>query len=97
MTPPEDQRLALAKIIDPFAFPSCDATFETIECRMERYEALAKADECIAALRATDVRAALERARPYVRPSHAGDVQADADLRAIDTALAAIPHEREGK
>jgi hypothetical protein len=40
---------------------------------------------------------ALERARPYVRPTHAGDIQADADLRAIDLALAAIPREQEAK
>ena len=33
--------------------------------------------------------AALERARPYVKPSHPGDIQADADLRAIDAALSA--------
>lgn len=49
----EDQRLALAKIIDPDAFPSCDPTFETIQCRKEREIALAKADACIAALRAS--------------------------------------------
>ena len=30
---------------------------------------------------------ALKRARGYVKPSHSGDVQADADLRAIDAAL----------
>lgn len=31
---------------------------------------------------------ALALARPYVKPVHGGDVQADADLRAIDAALA---------
>lgn len=34
------------------------------------------------------LRNALRLARPYVKMSHPGDVQADADLRTIDDALA---------
>jgi hypothetical protein len=33
------------------------------------------------------VRGALERARPHIRMSHGGDVQSDADLRAVDEAV----------
>lgn len=42
------------------------------------------------------MREALERARPYVKLSHPGDVQADADLRAVDAALASAPQPAAG-
>lgn len=34
------------------------------------------------------LRDALQLARSYIKPSHDGDIQADADLRTIDEALA---------
>lgn len=37
-----------------------------------------------------DLRELLERVRPYIRPTHAADIQADADLRAVDAALATL-------
>lgn len=42
-----------------------------------------------------DLREVLERARRYIKPAHPGDVQADADLRAADDALATLQPDGE--